>query len=114
MVFLIVHKHLEIIHGKGLIVRDLWHNLDRNVHVGLQKSRAWYASINTNNFFKALHKTFSYIVHALLSGVNWIQSHLHRLHDRLKSQKPRLDSNGSASVYLKQMSEAKKEQGIEK
>ncbi|HUD03895.1 MAG TPA: hypothetical protein VMR73_00165 [Candidatus Paceibacterota bacterium] len=114
MIFLIIHKRLELAHGKGLIVRDIWHDLDHKVHIGLERSRGLIAATNAQNFFKWLHAAFTHFVHLLLATINWMQFHLHHFYMKLRHEKPRLDGNTSASIYLKQMNEAKnKEQGAE-
>ena len=114
MIFLIVHKRLELEHGKGLIVRDMWHDLDQKVHTGLERSRGLIAATNAKNFFKWLRAVFTHIVHLLLVAINWMQFHIHHFYMKLRHEKSQLDANASASIYLKQMNEAKnKEQGAQ-
>lgn len=109
IVSLIVHKRLQISHGKGLVILDVLSSFDHKVTGAAEKIKNQALLVNKNNTFKVLNETFVLIMRVLLAIVEWVRNHIHALYEKARHEKPHIDTNGSSSVYLKQISEIKEE-----
>jgi len=109
LVILIVHKHLEITHGKGFVVVDTLSHFDEKVTDTTGKVKNYVALINKRNTFHFLNTIFVFIVRVLLAIVEWAREHIHALYEKAQNIHPHIKENAEASVYLKQISEVKEE-----
>jgi hypothetical protein len=109
LVSLIVHKRLELSHGKGLVVLDMLSDFDHKVTSVSDKLKDQAALVNKHNTFKVLNGAFVFVVRVLLAIVEWVRNHIHALYEKARHEKPKLEANGSSSVYLKHISEVKED-----
>ena len=109
IVALLVHARLKLSNGKGLVAVSAIAGLDDKVSGTTEKIKTHISLINKNNFFKVANDAFVLIVRVLLAIVEWVRNHIHTLYEKARNEKPKLSGNGSSSVYLKHISEAKEE-----
>ena len=109
IISLLVHKKLELSHGKGLVVLDTLSDFDHKVTGTTDKIKNYLSLVNKNNTFKLLNGVFIFIVRVALAIIEWIRDHIHALYEKAERRKPKLGSGASASVYLKRISEIKEE-----
>ena len=109
IVALIVHKKLELSHGKGLVVLDALSGFDHKVTRAAGKIKESIALINKRNAFHFLNSIFVFVVRTLLTAVEWARERIHVLYEKAQHKHSRISGNGEASVYLKRISEVKEE-----
>ena len=109
IVSLIVHKKLILSRGKGLVGLAELSGFDDHVTDTTDKIKTHAALVNKHNTFKVLNGAFVLVMRVLLAIVEWVRNHIHALYEKARHEKPKLEGNGSSSVYLKHISEVKEE-----
>lgn len=104
IITLIVHKRLELAHGKGLIIVDAISDFDDKVTHAEEKIKNYASHVTMENSSRIFHSALLFSIRIVLAVVEWIRVRVHQLHEKVQYKKPKIDAtNASSSVYLKQI-----------
>jgi hypothetical protein len=107
IIVLILHKRRELSKGYGIGVLGTISDFDDHVTGTAEKLKTHAALVNKSNAFKVMNEGFVFFMRVLLAIVEWVRNHIHALYEKARHEKPKINTSGSSSVYLKQISEVK-------
>lgn len=107
MIYLILHKHMELVYGRGLIVKSILHRGDHVSHTWLGKFRHWFSHVTRRNIVIAINHSIVVFLRACIFVSSYIRNSMARALEKLSRREEVLKKNGAASAYLKHITEAK-------
>lgn len=107
MIYLIVHKRMEVSHKRGLILKTLIHKGDVWTHKIYAEIRRTGSFITKRNAVLLLNYCVVMFLRAIVYTSSVIRREVSRVLDRLVRKQEVLTKSGAASAYLKQISEHK-------
>jgi len=106
MVLLVLHKHMEITYGKGLIMRRLAHSADGRVRIATRTVRKVTPLFKRRYLARFIHMVIIVLARAIIATSRWIHGAIYGTRERFSKNEPQILGEG-ASMYVKQISETK-------
>ena len=104
MVFLLVHKQIELSRGRGILATDVTKKSDKHVHHWYSKIKNWLLMVNTKNIVRGLNMFFVIIARIIMDLSKQIHVLAHKVTEKLAHQKEVVGDSSKASEYLKKIS----------
>lgn len=105
LIFLIIHKHVEVVYGRGLIMKSLAHDADIWFHARFTTIGSFTKRLSLKNFVLVLNFSFVWLARVFLAFGSFISKNVRGLIERFAHKEGSLDNSGAASFYLKQIKE---------
>ena len=106
LLFLIVHKHVEVAYGRGLIMKTLAHKADIWFHARFTSFNVLVSKITLKTIVHALNFSFVWLVRVFLAFGSFISKNVRELIKRFAHKEGSLNNSGAASFYLKEIKES--------
>jgi len=106
MIILVLHKHMEIVYGKGLILKGFAHKADGRVRTVSHAASKVAPLLRRRYVARFIHMVIIIVLRAIIATWKWVHSMVHTITDRFSKNEPKVLGEG-ASMYVKQISENK-------
>lgn len=107
LLFLLVHKQVELVYGRGLIMKNLARDADVWFHARYVSLKAFVSKLSVRNFVWALNFAFVWLARVFLAFGSYVGKNVRELVAKFAHKEGTLKDSGSASFYLKQIKENK-------
>jgi hypothetical protein len=107
LVYLLVHKHMEIVYGRRLIMKTLAHKADIWFHVRFKELGHVLSFLNKRNIARWINMFAVLVVRGVLALIGLVRKNTRGAVEKLSKTQETLKERGSASEYLRQIGETK-------
>lgn len=107
LIFLIIHKEVELAYGRGLIMKTVAHKTDMWLHEKVGAVRGYKSLVTKKNILSVSHFSLVYILKLTLGFFSKMRKKILKIIDKMEKKQVSLGEPGAASFYLKQITESK-------
>lgn len=107
LLFLIIHKEIELAYGRGLIMKTIAHKTDAWLHGRVDTVRSHKDKLTRQNMLVWSRGLFVHLLRFTLGMFGKLRKSILKLIDKMEKKQVSLGQPGAASFYLKQIAESK-------
>jgi hypothetical protein len=106
MMILVLHKHMEITYGKGLILKGFAHRADGRVRTIIHTTHKVVPFFRRRYVARFIHMGIIVVLRAMIATWKWTGSISHTIARTFSKNEPKVLGEG-ASMYIKQITKDK-------